>query len=293
MPGSVSFFDFLFLSTPDIDMHPHFKHALFQTMGYLKAQKLMSSGEMKEYGGGSFDYLGIFKLLRLIRIKQMMGNSYVLKRLWERIDVETALFAQFLLKITVASHWIGCIWCCIAFLEAGSLDETLLDHPNWIANWYESSYVEGGLNPIGWQNTMSRYFLSLFWAIQSITSIGYGNIQPVTLTEYIFANSLMLVCGIFWAYIIGKLVEVVAAKGNMQSAFTSRMNEANQMIRDFAEKELPESVIGTVHTDTSRRVRHFISNQREKATKNGLYSSNSCSFHDAYPTLRILSPELQ
>ncbi len=293
MPGCVSFIDFVFLSTPEIDMLPHFKLALFQTMGYLEAQELISSGEMQDYDPSTIDFADIFKLLRLIRVKQMMRNSYVLKRLWERVDIETALFAQFLLKITVTSHWIGCIWCFIAFLEAGSFDDTLLDHPNWIAKWYESSYVEGGLNPIGWTNTMSRYFISLFWAIQSITSIGYGNIQPVTLTEYIFANALMLVCGIFWAYIIGKLVEVVAAKGNVQTAFTSRMNEANKMIRDFAEKELPESVIGTVHTNTSMRVRHFISDQREKASKNGLDSSSACSFHDAYPTLRILSPELQ
>ena len=83
------------------------------------------------------------------------------------------------------------------------------------------------MNPIGWHNALSRYFLVLFWAIQSITSIGYGNIQPVTLTEYIFASTLMLVCGIYWSFIIGKLVKVAATRGHVQTAFTSRMNEAN------------------------------------------------------------------
>jgi hypothetical protein len=223
----------------------------------------------------------------------MMGNSNVLNRVWERIEIDTALLIQFLLKISVTAHWIGCVWGYIAYIEAGSFGKSLLDTPNWIGHWYESSYVEGGLNPIGWENVMARYFLALFWAVQSITSIGYGNIQPVTVTEYIFANGLMLVCGIFWAYIIGKLVEVVSVKGNVLMTFTSRMSEANQMIRDFTKEELPESVTGTYLSDSSARVRHFITSQRENATKNWLDSTNACSLHDAYPTLRILSPELQ
>ena len=65
------------------------------------------------------------------------------------------------------------------------------------------------------------------------------------------------------------------------------------MIRDFTEEELPESVTGTYLTDSSARVRHFITSQREMANKNWLDSTNACSLHDAYPTLRILSPELQ
>jgi hypothetical protein len=256
-----------------------------------ESRESIVSGESYDGDGNSF--VDIFKLIRLIRIKQMMDNSYVLKRLWERIEIDLALFIHFLLGITLASHWIGCIWCYTAFLEVGSFDDSLLDHPNWIANWYKLSYIEGGMNPIGWQNAMSRYFLSLFWAVQSITSIGYGNIQPVTLTEYAVASVLMLVCGIYWSYIIGKLVEVAATRGHVQTAFTSRMNQANQMISDFAEKELPRSVIGTDHTSTLTRVRRFITHQKENATKDGLHPSSACSFLDAYPTLRILSPELQ
>jgi hypothetical protein len=95
-----------------------------------------------------------------------MGNSNVLNRAWERIDIDTALLIQFLLKISVTAHWIACIWGCIAYIEVGSFGDSLLDSPNWIGHWHATSYVEGGLNPIGWENVMSRYFLALFWAVQ-------------------------------------------------------------------------------------------------------------------------------
>lgn len=73
-------------------------------------------------------------------------------------------------------------------VEAGSFDDDLKTTVNWISNWYSSSYVEGGLNPIGLQNFMGRYWLCLFWSIQSITSIGYGNIAPVTSGEFAYAK---------------------------------------------------------------------------------------------------------
>jgi len=127
--------------------------------------------------------LQVFKLLRLVRIKHLIITSQLIQSFWEKCNVGVTLALKFVFLITLVSHWFACIWGLTAFIEAGSLGTDLLTTQNWISNWYESSYVEGGLNPIGWYNSIPRYFLCLFWAIQSITSIGYGNIAPVTLAE--------------------------------------------------------------------------------------------------------------
>lgn len=132
-----------------------------------------------------------FKLLRLFRIKKIMQTSEVMSRFWERINVEVALTAKFCFMIILASHWIACIWGLIAFQEAGSFGDPMLESINWISNWYENSYVEGGLNPIGWNNPIPRYWLCLFWAIQSITSIGYGNIGEI---QTVFCSNFFHPC---------------------------------------------------------------------------------------------------
>lgn len=137
--------------------------------------------------------------------------------------------------------------------------------------------------------------LCLFWAIQSITSIGYGNIVPATALEFGFANALMLISGIFWAYIIGRLVEVVQSYStSLQDLYLARMNEANEMMSDFTVKELPESAAQTFYpVKSSKRVRRFITCQRDRAINNRLNPKNTSTMNDLYPTLDILSPELR
>lgn len=130
----------------------------------------------------------MFKLLRLVRFKKLISQSEIISRLWEVLNVETTLVLKFMFLIALISHWIACLWGLIAFIEAKSFGEELGTTVNWISNWYDSNYIEGGLNPIGLEQFMDRYWLCCFWAIQSITSIGYGNIAPVTSAEFAYAK---------------------------------------------------------------------------------------------------------
>ncbi len=241
-----------------------------------------------------FFILDLFKLLRLLRMKPLMQSSEVVQRFWEQIkNVELALTLKFIFTITLLSHCIACTWGFIVYLEAGTFDSGLLETPNWLGNWYNTSYVQGGLNPIGWANAMPRYWLCLFWAIQSITSIGYGTIAPVTNLEYICADALMLLCGIFWAYVIGNLVEVVTSMGNVDRVYNSRMQDANRMMRNFTARDLPGS-IANGKSSSKKRIRRFLTDQQHAAKKNHvLLASNACAFREEFPTLSILSPELQ
>ncbi|KAL7549143.1 hypothetical protein ACHAWF_012412 [Thalassiosira exigua] len=273
------------------------------TLFYSQAREMLENGGdvsvLAESNLRAYFILESFKLLRLLRIKRIMMTSEVMTRSWERLNIESTLVLKFVFMITVASHWIACIWGLIAFQEAGSFGAPLLQEQNWISGWVNATYGDSGvpngaLNPIGFSNAIPRYWLCLFWAIQSITSIGYGNIVPVTSIEYGFANALMLLCGIFWAYIIGNLVEVVQNLGSTNKEYISHMTQANKMMADFTSKNLDESVVGTIYSkSTNKRVRRFITNQRDTGTKTWADSSDACTLESAYPTLSILSPELR
>ena len=249
--------------------------------------------------GSTFFIFELFKLLRLLRInvkiKQTL-RSEVVTKIYEHVNLAVTLMLKFLFLIIVVSHWFGCIWGYIAYYENGHTWENLDNTTNWISNWYNSMSdpPPGSLNPIGFNNFMGRYWLCLFWAIQTITSVGYGNIIPVTTLEFAVANVLMLCSGIFWAYVIGSLVDVVAVASKLQNEYVERMDKANRMVANFEHSKLPESITGSsVDTKPSKRVRRFLTNQRDHCTKNWLDEGSSLALSEEYPTLDILSPELR
>ncbi|KAL7495293.1 hypothetical protein ACHAWT_006619 [Skeletonema menzelii] len=269
--------------------------ASFPTTSILYA-KYYRNGE--QVTGDTLFIFELFKLLRLVRInvriKKLLNTSETISKMYERVNLGISLTAKFVFLIVLVSHWIGCIWGFVAFYEVGHTwnKEALLSTPNWIGNWYVPD--SPGLNPIGYANYMDRYWLCLFWAIQTITSIGYGNIAPLTASEFAVANCLMLCAGIFWAYVIGSLVDVVAVSSKLQNEYVTRMDEANQLVKNFKDSTLPESVTGsTTGVKASKRVRRFLTNQKDHSTKNWMDEGNSLTLSEEFPTLNLLSPELR
>ena len=103
------------------------------------------------------------------------------------------------------------------------------------------------------------------------------------------------VSGIFWAYIIGALVDAVSAMGNLSKEYVDNMDECNQMIRDFTLKKLPISVNGPSMESikVSKRVRHYITEMRDRATTKSMSFETAETLESKYPTLNMISPELK
>ena len=252
----------------------------------------------EEMGGDALFIMELFKLCRLLRINvritSLFRTSVFIAKIYEHVNLVFTLILKFLFLIILVSHWFSCIWGYIAFVENGHSWKDLNNTTNWISNWYNADGPPGSLDPMGYSNFMDRYWLCLFWAIQTITSVGYGNIAPVTAQEYALANALMLCSGIFWAYVIGSLVDVVAVASELQNEYVARMDKANRMVDNFQDVRLPEAVTGSsVDMEASKRVRRFLTNQRDHCTKNWLDEKNSLTLSQEYPILDILSPELR
>lgn len=101
-------------------------------------------------------------------------------------------------------------------------------------------------------------------------------------------------CGIFWAYIIGALVDTVSSLGSKNKEYTERMSEVNQMVGDFANDTLPSAHSGSLtETKVPRRVRRFITNQRDRTTTLDMPSKSALTLEEKYPSLTIMTPELR
>ena len=109
-------------------------------------------------------------------------------------------FVKVITIIWFIDHWIACIFYAIGASELES--EPL----NWIT---QSGIADAGV----WD----KYFTSLYWALTTTTTVGYGDISPNTKNEKLFAMlGMILACGVF-AFVIGS-IETILQKSNHSHA---------------------------------------------------------------------------
>merc|ERR1712072_1145271 len=154
--------------------------------------------------------LRIFRVLRALRaiklVKLVTGSRFI-----KRWEVKTAINypALSLLKCIVGllllSHWLGG--------NAGVCVEDI-----------DSAYGVDCLGP------GDVYVAALYWAVMTITSIGYGDIAatPRNVTEQAIATMLMTIGAIGWGLVLGTIVSNLSDLDPEGDAFSQTMSELNR-----------------------------------------------------------------
>ena len=63
-----------------------------------------------------------------------------------------------------------------------------------------------------------RYAAAFYWAVYTLTSVGYGDITAQNTTEYFVASICMLFGAIIWAFIVGNACSIVRIHTMMWNA---------------------------------------------------------------------------
>ena len=142
---------------------------------------------------------GLFRLLRLVkvfRLNHISDRSRVLRRLRVRIASSSGQIFLRLVKIGfiafVISNWMGCIYHYIATIES-----LFYDGETWIKD-----------HDLGKAHMEYRYVISLYWAFETFTSDGFGNMAAVTRAEKLFAIFAMLVGAWIFSYILSTVANI-------------------------------------------------------------------------------------
>ena len=152
---------------------------------------------------GKLKILRVLRLLRLMKLLRILRAGRIFQRLETQyqIDYSKLELVKFVILALITSHWMACAFGIVADLEAS-------DH-NWMYYTAFNKYTEDGtltegMNPREVVSDLEVYFAAFYWSSMTMTTIGYGDIVPSTLTERIFCSIMMLVGAFAYGYIIGR-----------------------------------------------------------------------------------------
>lgn len=197
--------------------------------------------------GAVAKFLGRLRMVRLLKLVRMVKIMRIYKRWESRIAVPYAYIAlmNFSLLLTICGHWMACLWAIIGLNgEEGK---------NWIDLVLQDIYLSGS-EATSWQ----IYGASLYWAITTITSVGYGDIIPQSVPEMRWCTILIMFGSILWAYIIGNACGIV---NTLDVATMNHRQTMDQLNRFMEDQGMP--------TKQRLRLRAYFNNCRDIAKSDG------------------------
>ena len=140
--------------------------------------------------------LGAMKLIRMVRLVRAAKFIHKLNKLKERegmeafgaaIGISSAMFI-----LIFSAHFLGCFFTLLAGTES--------DIENWVAH-YNPDLVDA--------DDFTRYVLALYWAVISLTTMGYGDVVPVTHMERLFAICVALIGAVVFSHCMGTISSLI------------------------------------------------------------------------------------
>lgn len=178
----------------------------------------VTTDESSGSGGVNLQVFRIIRLMRLVKITRILKASRIFKRLETSMSVTYAALgmAKLLIYLFTWSHLQSCLW--------GLIPQLLDEEHSWIDALQATQ--EAPLSP--WDT----YVAGLYFSIMTVTSIGYGEMLPVTTNERWICSILMLASSTVWCYVMGQACSIAATMDPSSIEFQANMDALNQFMHD-------------------------------------------------------------
>ncbi|XP_029559605.1 LOW QUALITY PROTEIN: potassium voltage-gated channel subfamily H member 8-like [Salmo trutta] len=192
------------------------------------------------------------RLLRLLRLLQKL----------ERYSQYSAVVLTLLMSMfALLSHWMACVWYFIGRREIetaptswdiGWLHELgkrlgtpyfLAGRDSWNSSQWNVTWMGAGAGGVGVRvgqgggmlgggpSVRSSYVTSLYFALSSLTSVGFGNVSANTDSEKIFSICTMLIGALMHAVVFGNVTAIIQRMYSRRSLYHTRTKDLKDFIR--------------------------------------------------------------
>ena len=169
----------------------------------------------------------LLKILRLFRFKKLIDKYEE-----ELYSVGAFRMLKLLLCIFAIAHWLGCAWYFFGTYYAPDplSDSNETDSKEgWVKLQFGSSHHGHSDSTHG---LADRYLASVYFALMTLTTVGYGDIHPRTNAERAYGCVAMLIGGFMFGTIVGSLAETIRKSNPGDSARTKLTGAIHALMYD-------------------------------------------------------------
>ena len=179
-------------------------------MTALRSAKILKLGRVMKLGK-------MFRLAKFMRFSQDTAFGEFVEDFFasSKSKALRRIF-QVLLSFAILAHYLGCM-----FAVAG--------HTH--LRYYDPAGEPGGASRAanGW-TTQKKYLASVYWAVTTMTTVGYGDIVPVTHAERVYTMVAMVVGGAFYGYVVAQATCIVNAYDARKGPYYAKMDRIHSWL---------------------------------------------------------------
>ena len=141
-------------------------------------------------------YLEVLRLAKLARVAQYMHN-------WRQRAVRFGDYlnlAFFFYWLFIATHWLACGWLSLSSDQTGTDD-------------------------------LRNYLTSLYWCTQTLTTVGYGDVDVNSNGQIVYAMVIMLFGVAMYGYVIGNVANILAKRDPAKVQFFKNIDALKAFVR--------------------------------------------------------------
>lgn len=155
--------------------------------------------------------LRCMRLLRLAKLMRILQTQSLLDFCEDALGIgrNKLMVVKLLVSLALVAHLTAC-----GFILAATFDSS--QGGSWIVH-----------NSLTHAPAVEIYVVALYWAFTMMTTVGFGDIVPITLIERVYSILAMVLSAGIYAYVIASMSAIVSLMNISHARYYDKINELN------------------------------------------------------------------